>query len=58
MLGQNRERWMDLCELAAKEQDPEKLLKLVQQINQMLEEKQTRLDANRKNTCQNDEQGS
>ena len=45
MLGENRERWMDLCELAAKEQDPEKLLKLVQQINQMLEEKQTRLDA-------------
>ena len=48
MLGSNRERWMDLCELAAKEQDPEKLLKLVQQINQMLEEKQARLDALRR----------
>ena len=49
MLGQNRERWMELCELASKEQDPEKLLKLVQQINQMLEEKQNRLDEMRKN---------
>ena len=55
MLGQRRERWMELCELAAKEQDPEKLLKLVQQINQMLEEKQNRLDDARKNERMNDE---
>jgi hypothetical protein len=34
---------MELCEQAAIEQDPEKLLVLVQQINQLLEEKEMRL---------------
>lgn len=55
MLDQTRERWMDLCELAAKEQDPDKLLHLVQQINQMLEEKQNRLDERRKQARGNGE---
>jgi hypothetical protein len=32
------ERWKELCAQAAKEQDPEKLLKLVQEINRLLEQ--------------------
>jgi hypothetical protein len=37
------ERWMRLCELAASEQDPDKLLKLVMEINQLLDERESRL---------------
>ena len=37
------ERWRELCELAKKEQNPEKLLALVSEINRLLEEKQARL---------------
>ena len=33
------EQWMRFCELAAVEQDPEKLLTLVKEINRLLEEK-------------------
>ncbi len=33
------ERWKQLCEQAASEQDPEKLLALVTEINRLLEEK-------------------
>jgi len=40
---ENKERWMELCAQAAKEQDPERLFKLVQEINILLEEKETRL---------------
>jgi hypothetical protein len=41
---ENREKWMELCELASAEQDPEKLLALVQEINRLLEAKQERLN--------------
>jgi hypothetical protein len=40
----NRERWLELAELAANEQDPKKLMELVNEINQLLAEKQARLD--------------
>ena len=43
MDGQNKERWLQLCELAASEQDPDKLFRLVQEINRLLEEKEERL---------------
>jgi hypothetical protein len=43
MIGKNRERWQELCEQAAKEQDPKKLHELVREINKLLEEKQARL---------------
>jgi hypothetical protein len=43
MQGKKRERWEDLCAQAADEQDPEKLLELVKEINQLLEEKEQRL---------------
>ena len=39
----NKEKWMELCAQAAKEQDPEKLMELISQINQMLEAKERRL---------------
>ena len=39
----NEERWKYLCELAAKEQDPQKLLELTREINQLLLFKQKRL---------------
>jgi hypothetical protein len=34
---------MQLCERAATEQDPEKLMELVKEINRLLEEKERRL---------------
>ena len=34
---------MELCEQASAEQDPERLLKFVQEINTLLEEKEARL---------------
>jgi hypothetical protein len=41
---ENREKWMELCEQASTEQDPEKLLALVQEINRLLEAKQERVN--------------
>ena len=40
------EDWRDLCEIASKEQDSEKLLDLITKINQALEEcnRQSRID--------------
>ena len=43
MEGPVRERWMELAALAATEQDSNKLLVLVQEINRLLEEKEQRL---------------
>ena len=39
MDAKSDERWKVLCEQAAKEQDPEKLLALVKEINQLLEQR-------------------
>jgi hypothetical protein len=39
----DNERWMDLCEQASKEQDPEKLMALTQEIIRVLDEKEARL---------------
>ena len=47
MQGENREKWEILCKMAADEKDPERLMKLVQQINKLLEEKERRLEAMR-----------
>jgi hypothetical protein len=44
MRGQAKERWERLCEQASIEQDPAKLLELVKEINDLLEEKQSRLN--------------
>jgi hypothetical protein len=44
MQGANKERWKLLCEQAAVEQDPKKLLALTKEINDLLLGKQHRLD--------------
>lgn len=36
---QKKERWIQLCEMASKEQDPAKLLRLVVEINRLMDEK-------------------
>lgn len=43
MKGANKERWHYLCEQAAIEQDPDRLLELIKEINRLLEEKEQRL---------------
>jgi len=35
----NKERWEELCELASKEQDPQKVLELIKEINRLLDAK-------------------
>ena len=39
----DKQHWRERCEQAAFEQDPDKLLELVQEINNQLEEKEKRL---------------
>ena len=41
--GEKRERWMQLCEQAANEQDAEKLMVLIHEIDALLQEKENRL---------------
>jgi hypothetical protein len=43
MKGKTKERWMELCEQAANEQDSEKLIELAKEIDRLLEEKKQRL---------------
>jgi len=43
MQGANKERWWMLCEQAANERDPKRLMELVKEINDLLEKKQDRL---------------
>jgi hypothetical protein len=42
-MQENREKWIELCEQAANEQDPKKLMDLVSQIEALLEAKEQRL---------------
>ena len=44
MQGQNKESWKLLCEQAAVEQDPQRLLELTREINDLLLGKQRRLE--------------
>ena len=43
MHEQSKERWMELCEQASKEQDPAKLMSLVDEINRLLEQRDQKL---------------
>jgi hypothetical protein len=47
MKGERGERWRDLCSQAAQEQDPDRLLDLIRQINELLDEKEERLKRER-----------
>jgi hypothetical protein len=51
----NKERWVELCEQAAVEQDSKKLVALTQEINRLLREKQDRLDNARKTPPKDDQ---
>ena len=44
MIGKQKEKWMELCELAANEQDANKLMALITEINRLLEEKAQRVE--------------
>jgi len=35
-MQENTEKWMELCTLAAKEQDHNKLLELIREVNRLL----------------------
>src|ERR1700733_3513083 len=37
--GKTKERWLELCEQASKEQDPKKLMEQVEEIDRILKEK-------------------
>ena len=50
MRGEDAERWKELCAQAAKEQDPEKLMALVAEINRLLERKSERLQREKSNS--------
>jgi hypothetical protein len=43
MMQEKRERWLELCAQAADEQNPQKLLALITEINELLEAKERRL---------------
>ena len=44
----DKDKWMELCEQAAVEQDAARLMTLIQAIERLLQEKENRLDALRK----------
>lgn len=43
MQGQTKELWVSLCEQAATEQNPERLIQLIAEIDRLLREKEERL---------------
>lgn len=45
MLDKDEKHWRELCDQAAKEQDPAKLIKLMQEINRLLTAEHHRLNA-------------
>ena len=47
MQGETKEHWVDVCERAATEQDPERLMMLIKELNDLLTQKQERLQNDR-----------
>jgi hypothetical protein len=47
MRGPTKERWFQLCQQAAVEHDPVKMLELITEINDILDAKEKRLEAER-----------
>jgi hypothetical protein len=50
MEDETKERWYQLCQLAAVEQDPERLVALAQEITRLLEEKEESIKEKRRGT--------
>ena len=48
MIGDNKERWQELCEQAAREEDSAELLAIVGEINDLIDAKHNRIVAGRK----------
>jgi hypothetical protein len=48
--GERAEQWRLLCERAAVEQDPDKLIRLIAEISRLLEEKEQRVKQQHSNT--------
>jgi len=46
----DHEKWIELCAIASKEQDPQKLIEITQEILRLLDEKDARLKAAHKPT--------
>lgn len=47
MQGETKRTWQKLCEQAATEQDPERLMALIEEINELLLAKEKRLQQQR-----------
>jgi len=43
MRGETRERWLDLCAQIAQEQDRDRLMELIKELNRLLDEKEKKL---------------
>ena len=43
MIWDKKESWMELCELAAQEKDPTKLMALIGEIDRLLQSKEQRV---------------
>jgi hypothetical protein len=56
MKGPIKERWQELCEQAAIEQDPQRMIELVEEINRILTEKEQRLNAQRSSAANHSSQ--
>lgn len=50
MIGKDKERWQKLCEQAANEQDSDKLMGLVREINELLAAKSELLKRSKSET--------
>ena len=48
MDNQQKERWIELAEQASTEQDPQKLLKILEEINRALDERRRELGEQKK----------
>jgi hypothetical protein len=58
MQGEKGERWRNLCEQAASEQDPQKLMELAHEMDRLLEAKEQRLKEQRTNSLSWTETGA
>jgi hypothetical protein len=47
MQGKVKEKWIELCEQIAIEQEPARMIVLVRELNRMLDEKEERLQRER-----------
>jgi hypothetical protein len=47
MQGKAKEYWLQLCEQVAVEQDTDRMIELVRELNRILEEKEQRLERER-----------